>query len=276
MYLQVFDCTGKEGWGECAPLPSFSRETLNDCVLQFAEKQQDIIGIDWLEENIFSHLANLNLLPALSFALESALLSHLNPILDPKISVSALLTGTPGEIMKTADFCYREGYVSAKLKVGHLKFDEAAILIYRLKDKFRLRIDVNRAWNNLESLRFFSQFSKDDFDYIEEPFQNPKELYKFNHPFAVDESFPHCLSYQDLESFSHLKTIVYKPTVQGGILNCLPIKNWASKRNIAIVLSSSFESHLGHSHVASMASRLCLCQPIGIGTFHLSDSLLRG
>lgn len=178
--------------------------------------------------------------------------------------------GTPAEIMQQANLRYLEGYTSAKLKVGNLPFDEAAILIHRLKNQFRLRIDVNRAWETAASFRFFSQFENHTFDYVEEPFQNPHDLYKFPHPIAVDESYPQNLSLKDLESLPNLKALIYKPTIQGGVLHCLPLKEWATKNQITLVLSSSFESPIGLAHVSAMAHRLSLTAPVGIGTayFH--------
>ena len=45
------------------------------------------------------------------------------------------------------------------------------------------------------------------------------------------------------------------------------MRDWAWKRNINLVLSSSFESDIGLAYIASMAHRLSLKAPIGIGTY---------
>lgn len=182
--------------------------------------------------------------------------------------------GSPAEIFEQAALRHKEGYTSAKLKVCNLSFEEASQIIHQLKDLFRLRIDVNRAWKTEESLRFFAQFPLDTFDYVEEPFQNPNDLAQFPHPLAIDESFPQDLSLQQLESLPTLKALIYKPTIQGGLLGALSLNEWANKRGIALVLSSSFESDLGLAHVASIAKRLALVAPVGIGTYHyLKDHL---
>lgn len=268
IYIQIVDQDGNEGWGECTPLPLFSLETLKDCISQFLSLQQEIIRNEWTCDGVFTDLAKLKLLPALSFGLESALLMLLAPVHDHTVKASALLMGSPKEIMQQANLRHFEGYTSAKLKVGNLNFDDAAILIHQLKNQFKLRIDVNRAWKTTASFRFFSQFDEHTFDYVEEPFQNPRDLCKFPHPFAVDESYPDELSLKDLEALPKLKALIYKPTIQGGILHCLPLKDWAIKNKITLVLSSSFESPLGLAHVSSMAHRLSLTAPIGIGTAH--------
>ena len=260
--------------GDIAPLPQWSQETLEDCLQQLHRMQHEIIKIEWTYLSCFNELAELKLLPAALFGLESALLSLLSPLPAFSIKSSALLMGSPQEILSQAKLRHNEGYTSAKLKVSNLNFEEAFSVIHQLKDTFRLRIDVNRSWTTEDSLHFFSEFPFDTFDYVEEPFQNPKDLVEFTHPLAIDESFPHDLSLQQLESLPTLTTLIYKPTIQGGMLSCLPLHEWAVKKGISLVLSSSFESDLGLAHIASIAYRLFLTAPIGIGTYHyLSDHL---
>lgn len=266
--INIEDHEGSSSWGEVAPLPKWSTETLEDSLNQLRQKQQDIMKVDWTARNCLQELGKLSLLPSLSFGLESALLSILSPISNHIVTTSALLMGSPEEIVQQAEIRQREGYTSAKLKVSNLNFEEAAKIIHQLKDKFRLRIDVNRAWNTSESLRFFEQFPLDTFDYVEEPFQDPKDLAVFPHPLAVDESFPQDLSLDQLEPLPTLKALIYKPTIQGGLLGCLRLHEWAKKRGIELVLSSSFESDVGLAYVASIAYRLSLLSPVGIGTYY--------
>lgn len=273
-FLSMTDSSGKSGWGEIAPLPKWSAETLEECLEQVSQLQDEIERIDWKLKTCLDELARLKLLPAVSFGLESALLALLDPLPEHAVPTSALLMGTPEEILAQAKLRYKEGYISAKLKVGNLSFEAAAELIHQLKEQFRLRIDVNRAWSTSDSLHFFSQFPLDAFDYVEEPFQNPQDLAQFSHPLAVDESFPHDLSLEQLELLPNLKALIYKPTLQGGLVNCIPLHQWATKRGISLVLSSSFESDLGLAHIASMAHRLSIATPTGIGTYHhLNDHI---
>lgn len=264
--VNLIDQEENSGWGEIAPLPIFSRETLKDSLEELNQKQDKIMKIDWTESNCLEEIEKLNLLPSVSFGIESALLSILDPISNYPVLTSALLMGSTEEILKLAELRLKGGYTSAKLKVGHLNFEEAAKIIHQIKDKFCLRIDVNRAWTTSESLHFFEQFPLNTFDYVEEPFQDPNDLAVFPHPLAVDESFPQDLSLEQLEALPTLKALIYKPTIQGGLLNCLPLYEWTKKRGIELVLSSSFESTLGLDCIASIAHRLCLPSPVGIGT----------
>jgi O-succinylbenzoate synthase len=193
-FLCLTDEKGNCGWGEIAPLIRWSKETIADVVQQLKDKQSEILQIQWSLSNCFQELDKLKLFPSVLFGLESALLSILNPLPPFCVPISALLMGSSEEILAQAKLRYHEGFTSAKLKVNNLSFEEAACVIYQLKDWFRLRIDVNRAWNNVDSLRFFAQFPLDTFDYVEEPFQNPHELGRFPHPLAIDESFPDVIS----------------------------------------------------------------------------------
>ncbi len=259
---------GNGGWGEIAPLPKWSKESLEDSLLQLNQKKDEILRIEWTAQTCSQQLEKLQLLPSLLFGLESALLSMLSPLSAHKVPVSALLMGSPQEITEQAALRHAEGYTVAKLKVSNLPHREAVRLIHELKDKFCLRIDVNRAWKTFDSLRFFSQFPLDAFDYVEEPFENPEDLALFSHPLAVDESFPENLSLQQLELLPTLKALIYKPTIQGGMTRCLPLYDWSKKRGVDLVLSSTFESDIGLANIASMAHRLSLSAAVGIGTYH--------
>jgi O-succinylbenzoate synthase len=269
--LNIIDEKRNSGWGDIAPFPPWSQETLEDALEQLRQKKQEILEVDWTS-CFLQELAKLKLLPAVSFGLESALFSILMPLCEHAVATSALLMGSLPEIFAQARQRQQEGYTQAKLKVSGLTFAEAGHVIHELKDIFRLRIDVNRAWNTADSLLFFSQFPLDAFDYVEEPFQNPRDLPHFLHPLAVDESFPRDLYLVELEEIPALKAVIYKPTIQGGMLGCLALHEWVKKRGISLVLSSSFESDLGLAHVASMAHRLCIPTAVGIGTYHHLNS----
>lgn len=272
--INITNEMGEIGWGDAAPLPHWSQETLEESSNLLNQKRQEIMKVDWTPSNCFQEIEKLHLLPSALFGLESSLLSLLRPLPEHIVPTSALLMGSAREIMQQAKLRLHEGYTSAKLKVSHLNFEEAAEMIHQLKDQFHLRVDVNRAWKTSDSLRFFEQFPLDTFDYVEEPFQNPHDLGLFPHPLAIDESYPRPLCLKQLESLPTLKALIYKPTIQGGMLNCLGLHEWTTKRGIELVLSSSFESDLGLAHIASMAHRLSLSTPIGIGTYHYLNQFL--
>ena len=272
--INIIDEKGNEGWGEIAPLPKWSKETLEDSLHSLSLEQDKIIKTEWKATNCLDNLALLKILPSALFGLESALLSIVSPLPQYEVEICSLLIGSKEEILKKAAIIYTKGVKFVKLKVSQMTFKEAFDCINQLKNKFRLRIDVNCAWETKASLLFFSQFPLDTFDYVEEPFQNPQDLTQFLHPLAIDESFPNNLSLKELELLPTLKAIVYKPTIQGGLTAGLPLYEWAHKNKISFVLSSSFESDLGLSCIASMAHRLGLVDPIGIGTYEYLNEFM--
>ncbi len=238
-------------WGEIAPLPGWSKETLEE-----AEGQ--------LRAHLEGHVPFENLFPSVAFGVESAM----TPLPDIDLPISSLLMGTYEQIIKKAETLSTK---SVKLKISGLSKTEAKDLIYKLKDRFSLRIDLNRAWDLKEAAEFFAEFKPDDFDYIEEPLKNPAELKFFPLPIALDES----LLEVAIESLPNLKAIVYKPTLLGGLSRCKTFLRY----NKPIVLSSAFESGIGLLNIAAIAQNLDLTSPIGIDTCtflkqdHLSRSL---
>lgn len=258
----------QESWGEIAPLPQRSQETLEDCLEKIKQQKRNILSFPWTFSNVLETIKTLDLPPAASFGLESALLGLLDPLDAYHVEGSALFMGSLVDIFKQADQREKEGFRSAKLKISQLSYKEATLAIHTLKDRFSLRIDVNRAWKTQESLDFFSQFPLNTFDYVEEPFENVSDLPLFTHPLGVDESFPNDLSLQDLESLPTLKALVYKPTIQGGLTYLKTLHAWTETHNLDLVLSSSFESDFGLAQIASLAHRLNLKKPLGIGTYH--------
>lgn len=267
---------GKIGWGEIAPLPNWSKETLSEAIVELKNIEKKCLKIEWTAGNISEKLGELSLHPSIHFGLESALFFIFNPIPPCRIPAAALLKGTLKQILEQASLRYSEGYSTAKLKVSNLSFEEAENAILNLKERFRLRIDVNRAWKAKDSIAFFSKFPINTFDYIEEPFFDLKYLNDFSHPIAIDESYPSYLSIKELEQISNLKALIYKPTIQGGLSVIRPLLKWCQKRTISLILSSSFESDLGLYQIATLAARLSLSSlPLGIGTyFHMKEQLM--
>lgn len=275
MLIKISGDEGKCGYGDIAPLPNWSQETLDQAMGQLSQKMPHILKIDWTARTYIENLKALNLLPSVQFGLESALVRILFTTEVSSVLTSALLMGTKEQILEDAKKRKLEGYQSAKFKLPE-NLEEAREIVYALKDTFRLRIDCNRKLETEEALQFFKEFDYDAFDYVEEPFKNPKDLHLFTHPLAVDESYPFDLTLEDLKNLPTLKAIVYKPTIQGGELNCLPLIEFAKERNIQVVLSSSFESDIGLINIASMAHRLSLTAPIGIGTYHYLTECIHG
>lgn len=205
------------GWGEIAPLPGFSKET-------FQEAKEEI----------------LSLLPNLG----SARPKH------PSVQFALACASTPFDCSPlTVPLCAlnqpRPGFITLKLKLGHLPINQAIEVTKKYVGKYALRIDCNRKWTYEDALQFANAFEPSDFEYLEEPLNTFEDLIRFSEttkfPLAVDES----IKEYPIFSLPSLKALVVKPTILGYI-PVPPI-------GIDLVLSSAYETSLGLLQIARHA-----------------------
>lgn len=245
--LTLTDKEGRSAQAEISPLPGWSRETLDDVLAQLAQIKRVILTTWWTKKSLRT-LQDLLLYPSVYFGLESALSDLVDPISDfSDIKTYALLLGSPDEMLQRANAAYEEGYRFAKIKLGHLSVHQAHKIIEKTIDRFSLRLDFNQKWNIEESISFCERYPKNTFEYVEEPANNPADLFLFPQPFALDETLrsPHFTKYLHLEN---LKILIVKPTM------LYPIQNYL-KLEKKVVLTSSFEGPLGIDQIKKLAKR---------------------
>lgn len=169
-------------FGEIAPLPGFSKETLDEAMKE---------TIKWIRES------KVPTLPSVRFGI-SCLQKPLNSIRRPLCALGA-----------------KEGFDTVKLKMAQLSVEEALTLIQSQKGKV-LRLDFNRAWDLAKLLELARHFKPQDFAYWEEPAKTVEELTTFSKktgfPIALDESIG-----IDTKNIPSLCALVVKPTILGDI-----------------------------------------------------------
>ncbi len=225
------------------------------------------------EENILSRLLSRKKYPSLYFALEFILFSFLLPPFLPQIplKLNAFLTGNDQEISEKAESAKR--FPAIKIKTGNRSPDEFLTLIQKSGlSHIPLRIDCNRSWSLQEALYFCDRFPYEDCAYLEEPLKNPDELpllaRKMPHPIAFDES----LSDRPLEfllSVPTKKAFVVKPTLHGSFRSLFRLYRTALQEKMLFVITSAYESGLGHLMIAKTAQLLGIEEPIGLDTYSL-------
>jgi O-succinylbenzoate synthase len=207
----------EKGFGDIAPLPGFSSETLAEAINEAETLLPD-----------FPHAKPT--LPSVQFAFSCAQI----PLKSVKVPVNALNV-------------IREGFSVVKIKVGHLSIEEAIEEIKHCKH-CSIRLDFNQQWPLEKLLKFSSYFSPTDFAYLEEPTKEFSDLLLFSEktrfPIAVDESIPHVPYWQ----IPTLKALVIKPTILGFIPEKIP--------GIEQIFSSAFESGIGVTHIAILAAEI--------------------
>jgi O-succinylbenzoate synthase len=171
-------------FGEIAPLPKFSRETLDEARAEV---------LHWMRSGTPPTL------PSVRWGIACAK----TPLQSIRLPLCALNQPRPG-------------FSTLKLKLGHLPLPEAIALVKQHYRNYTLRLDCNRAWTLAQALEFAAHFTPTDFAYLEEPVQTFDELIRFSEmthfPLAVDEQI-----HSDLSLLPSLTTVVVKPTIVGHI-----------------------------------------------------------
>ena len=267
---------GKESFGEVAPLPGFSQETLSEALDQVQLLKTKLIGTAIPEQltkfngKFDLWLNPFDLKPSVRFGTESAVLHLLAaerqvPLyklipntVQHKIRISGLLSGTQAQIVNQSKQLIDRGFTELKLKVGG-DVEEDVQKVKALNDttygKVLVHLDANQMWNFDQALTFGKAIGPAAASYIEEPFKDTSRIPEFFDqtmiPVALDESLQH-LSLDDVRSISGVETVVLKPTVIGGIEKILQMLTQAKDFALDTVISSSFESSLGISTLANI------------------------
>lgn len=219
------------GWGDAAPLPSFSPETLAQVRAAAARGDREAAG-----------------LPSLRFALACAArgLSEVQP----PVSVNALwLPGSESVaelLSRIAD--WEDPVVKVKLNRP-----EAVQLLHDAlahRAELRFRVDANRQWREPDLLAAWEAAPQAALDYFEEPLTDPRGYERIWRtapvPVALDESLLEPQG-STLAQAPQVKAVVIKPTLLGAP------SDWAAWGRYACpVISSAFESAVGLWHLATL------------------------
>ncbi|MCI5052200.1 MAG: o-succinylbenzoate synthase [Simkaniaceae bacterium] len=282
MILELTTTDGKKSYGEIAPLPHMSKETVIDAVGQLKMISHELKQTEFSRESWTSEMLNLfakwGLAPHSSvlFGLESAffkLFEEENTLRE--LPVSALLSGNRDQILEKAEKI--KSYNTAKLKIGQFSPLQAIEIVQQVKQilpKISLRLDVGRKWSLEEAVQFGKGFYPNTFEYIEEPVQSFSDLATFHkktlHSIAIDETLrDHPLLEVLVPEF--VQTVVLKPTLHGGAHYCMGIAKMAKNRGMRAVYSSSYESTLGLADIARLDARTHTQSPVGIDTFDIFE-----
>ncbi len=215
VYVRLIGNDGSDAYGEIAPLPGFSVETLDDATRQARQLAGQISDLP-LRADLLEKAApdSKYYSPSVICGFELALwklqkfsaragMEHGDntadwwlPVRRSRIDICALLSGSPQEVVDQALRRVRQGYKSFKLKVGKIEPEQDVSLIRHVSEiigpQSRLRLDANRAWNNDQAEYIFRFTSDIDLEFVEEPLRNPKGYHRLaaavSVSVALDES----------------------------------------------------------------------------------------
>jgi O-succinylbenzoate synthase len=276
LLLRLSGDDGSEGWGESAPLPGFSPESLHRATAQLRGVAGTLLGRDitgdWTEREggeLGRELERFAPAPSVRFGVELAVWNlraassggSLPRLLAgrPRVPVNGLLSGSRDEVLQEARHMKDAGYETVKLKVGAKAAAEDARLVSRLVEELgtsvSLRLDANRAWGYEQAAEFLGGVPH--FEYLEEPLANPGRLpqlvREFGVPVALDETLVG-MGPGVLGEHRYARAVVLKPTLLGGISNTLRIAERALDLGMRPVVSSSYESGVGTAALVALAS----------------------
>ena len=210
IYL-VFDTGDFRAYGEIAPLPGFSKETIHQVVAVLLENQRNLEQAILKNEveQFISILDSIHNFPSLSFGLDLLMLdlkskecskSLFSMFTDkdpkkPNVNGAIGVLDVESSIAKVQSII-QEGINTLKIKVGVDQTKEMEVIgaIRKRFPKATIRIDANQAWTPKNALRNLELFEAYDIEYCEQPVSkyDIKGLKKVKNeasiPIAADES----------------------------------------------------------------------------------------
>ncbi|MBR9903395.1 MAG: o-succinylbenzoate synthase [Gammaproteobacteria bacterium] len=252
-------------WGEIAPLPGFSTETLAEAQ---AESLACLNAIKRGEKAAPT-------LPSVQFGFDCA--QRLWPVnLPASLSPYPLLQGAPAELMLSLDTILT-GWGALppprlKLKVARYAMEEELALIEQLAAQLpttKLILDANGGWTREDARRFCERLPLAQIDYLEEPCAAFADTIAVADATGVAIALDETLSRrEEWHCHPQLIALVIKPTLIGSLSDCAALVQRARTGNLRVVISSSFESDLGLGLLARLASEWAPNEPPGLDTGH--------
>lgn len=279
---------GITAYGEAAPLPDRSSESLSQVVHQLENNSSDINRLFQAEPvpgGLDDFFHKCNIVPSLRFALDTlaynysiqARKSSLTQFDDsPKrIAVNATIPiSTETDTLLAARQARQDGYNTFKLKVGR-DFSKELSLLKKLRAHFpdvTLRLDANRAWETDEAIRNLSLLQELNIEYCEEPINRPtystlKELSEYSPvSLALDETLTDLSVIREVVPFTPF--LILKPMTIGKFSDLFATKRLADSHEHTVVLTTSLESGVGRLMTAVLA--------LATGSQHVAHGLSTG
>lgn len=284
LVLRLEDERGNVGYGECAPLPDLSSDRneyydLSQIYSIIAGYLDNLDVLDIMDNLSLSQRQILNY-PALTFALESALLDITRPTEIFSTPFAKGEAGIPinGLIwMSDYDNMFRQiekkladGFRCIKLKIGAIDWSDELALLKMIRQRFSvndltLRVDANGAFPIAEAMRKLDELAAFDIHSIEQPIRqgNVQEMAFLCQnspvPIALDEELIGIYATEGkikLLDTVNPQYIVVKPTLHGGLSGVTEWVSLARQRNIGSWLTSALESNIGLRSIALLAAYL--------------------
>lgn len=278
-------CPGREGWGECAPLPALSCDDLPDYEAVLRRICNEVERTGQLDARKWCTF------PSMVFGIETALRHWETGTYrlwdtpfsrgETGICINGLIwMGTYDEMFAQIRAKLDAGFRCVKLKIGAIGFEEELELLRFIRRHFpareiELRVDANGAFSPDEAPEKLRRLAELDLHSIEQPIR-AGQWEAMAHltaetplPIAFDEELIGCHFREEkmrLLDALHPQYIVLKPSLHGGICGCREWIEEAGKRNIGWWITSALESNVGLNAIAQWCATWQPVLPQGLGT----------
>ena len=253
------------GWGEIAPLPGFSTEGLQEAIQDAMEALRTLAA---RREPNPRH-------SSVRFGLDCARLPWPPPQASSAPSY-ALLAGDADAWLERTDPWISQLPHKVKIKVGRQNPASELALIRRVctaRPDLTLVLDANGAWSRAQAVAFCSALTSVSIAYLEDPCDKLQDIEAVARatgmPVALDRSIA---AGQDWRPFPGLVAVVVKPMLIGSIAHNERLANRALAAGLAVVVSSSFESGVGLTHLRALASKWSPSEHPGLDTRRYFDN----
>ena len=272
--LVQIKCKDSEGWGEIAPLPEFSQETLEQAQEQAIQWLQD-----WDKARSENQKLSLDgLYPSVAFGLSCAL-AELKDTLQTEgnYQVAPLCYGDPDELYEPLD--QMQGDKVAKIKVGMYEANRDGLIADMLLEAIpdlQLRLDANRSWTPAKAA-MFAKYVKPEhrarIQFLEEPCKTRDESRQFAQETGIHIAWDESVREADFEvkAEPYVAAIVIKPTLVGSLDKCVHLIEQAHQQGLKAVISSSIESSFGLTQLARIAAQYTPNVTPGLDTLNLME-----
>ncbi|MER3384840.1 o-succinylbenzoate synthase [Pectobacterium aroidearum] len=258
------------GWGEIAPLPEFSVETLAEAESAALEQLQS-----WVAGQAFSD----DLPPSVAFGFSCAqaeLDQHLPQAADYR--KAPLCNGDPDELFEMLQAM--PGEKVAKIKVGLYEAVRDGMIVNVLLEALpdlKLRLDANRSWTRAKAdgfARYVAPSLRSRIAFLEEPCKTREESREFARETGISIAWDESVREADfrVEAEPGVSAIVIKPTLVGSLARCQQLVKDTHQAGLTAVISSSIESSLGLTQLARLAQWLTPDTIPGLDTLELMQA----
>ncbi|MBD3276566.1 MAG: o-succinylbenzoate synthase [Candidatus Marinimicrobia bacterium] len=285
------------GFGEIAPLPGYSRESLTQARDQFVGISQQIEVKELVKQapsNILENILNLDLYPSVEFGVLSALLDLRAK--SRKFSIHRLLSAhtvksircnaligleNRNETAHLASEAAKNGFHRVKLKFGRPEFGKDLEALQAAVDAagpdILFRLDVNGGWEYAQAQRHLHTLADYPIDYIEQPLpaeqldQLTQLQFESTIPIALDESIISINRWETFFKQSPVRTLVIKPMIHGLFFLSPAFQTLTETETVRVIISSSFESPVGHAFLCQLAAAVAPDEFHGLSTLDLFE-----